>query len=444
MAYNISTLKNIDAEAGVISTLLYHPDFYYSFEFLQRKHFFNNENGLIYYAIVELIKNDINNIDPFNIMAIFSLDEDISKKAKMINERSLQDLFEDGLTIARNTPEEYGLLVNIIMDNSIRRDVFNGLLACQAFCFEPGESIIQQKVYTLLDDIINSYEQVKSVVEMKDIIDHEWSLIEKRQAVESDGVEFKFPTLNNYCTIMRSELFLIGAQQKIGKSAWLLNSLVDLLSKGIKCLYIDSELSTKIFILRLISHITKIPFISLKYGKYNEEERGRIEQAKDWIKSKHFIHEYTPEFDRGKIMISVKKARAKMGLDCIIVDYFKSPGETDAFAVYSDMGKTIDMIKNKCCGEMDLMGLGAVQLTRTNQVADSAKIARNTSTLAILDRKTPQKIAEDGVECGNSWMNVRYNRNGPQMMEDEYIDLLFDGNTLTYQECKQHTEVKPY
>lgn len=93
---------------------------------------------------------------------------------------------------------------------------------------------------------------------------------------------------------------------------------------------------------------------------------------------------------------------------------------------------------------MGIAGIGAAQATSTGKVADSAKIGRNASTIIILQDKTPDEIDADGAECGNKKMRVVLNRNGAQMAPDDYIDLNFQGNLISYEEAKQHTVQSPY
>lgn len=93
---------------------------------------------------------------------------------------------------------------------------------------------------------------------------------------------------------------------------------------------------------------------------------------------------------------------------------------------------------------MNVAAVGAVQATSAGRIADSAKIGRNASTVAILQDKTPEEIEADGAECGNKKLRVFINRNGAQMPEGDYIDMMFQGNIISYEEAKQHVEVEPY
>lgn len=102
------------------------------------------------------------------------------------------------------------------------------------------------------------------------------------------------------------------------------------------------------------------------------------------------------------------------------------------------------MIKNQICGDMNIAGIGAAQATVNGKVADSAKIGRNASTIALIQDKTPEEVDEDGAECGNKKLRIILNRNGAQMSSDEYIDLQFDGNIIRYEEAKQHIPAQPF
>ena len=102
------------------------------------------------------------------------------------------------------------------------------------------------------------------------------------------------------------------------------------------------------------------------------------------------------------------------------------------------------MVKNKIAGDLNIAAIGACQATSSGKIADSAKIARNASTIVLLLDKTPEEMETDGYDCGNKKLIVKFNRNGDQMRDDEYIDLRFIGDRVLYTEAKQHQIVKPY
>lgn len=60
-------MARVESEAGIIATLIHHPDFSYYSEQLLPNHFTNEENRYIYQAICSLARDGIERIDPYNI-----------------------------------------------------------------------------------------------------------------------------------------------------------------------------------------------------------------------------------------------------------------------------------------------------------------------------------------------------------------------------------------
>lgn len=437
-------ITRIESEAGIISSLAYHPEFSFYSENLLPNHFYNKENRYIYVAIVGLAKQGITTVDPYNILESLRSSDVTKQYADELTIEQLNDFMDNSEGLARHTVEEYKLLVDNVMDAAFRRDTFQSLKECQAMCFNESIQDIEQKIYETLDDVMMEFTTATEVPPYGDVIDTCWEEIKGRQSTGYAGIPFKFPALNEYATIERGELFIFGAEQKQGKSMMLLNCAVDLLKKDYAVLYLDSELNTRLFTARILAHLSGIEYKRLTSGNYNEEEEKRILEAKEWLKTRKFTHIYIPMFDQQSIYTAVKKVKHTQGLDVLIVDYFKGRGEGDAFDSYQELGRFVDMVKNQICGDMNIAGIGAAQATISGKLADSAKIARNASTIAMLSDKTPEEIEADGAECGNKKLRVTVNRNGMQMAQGEYIDMLFDGNHILYEQAKQHIPQTPF
>lgn len=364
--------------------------------------------------------------------------------AEQFTVASLNELIEISQSISRQTIEEYMMLVSNVLDKAFRRDIYKKLGECQSLCFAEDENEIEQRIYSVLDDTMMDYSSSNELPEFKDVVDGYWEEIQQRQNAGYAGIPFKFPALNEYALIEKSELFIFAAEAKQGKSMMLLNCAVDLLAKGYSVLYLDSELNSRMFTCRLIAHLAGVEFNRVRAGKYTAEEKNRIEQSLKWIKTRRFTHRYMPIFDAQSVFSAAKKIKHSQGLDVIIIDYFKSKGDGDAFASYQELGRFVDIVKNEICGSLNVAGIGAAQATSTGKVADSAKIGRNASTIAVIQDKTPEEINTDGIECGNKKLRVVLNRNGMQMAPGEYIDLRFNGNLILYEQAKQHDPNAPY
>lgn len=441
-------IQCINAEAGVIATLLLKPEYIWYSEQLNPHHFYSEEHAAYYYAIKELVENKgVMTIDAYNLTNILKSRRMTSHYADILSIKSINETIDIAPTIARLTPDDYRLSVEQVIDTSFRRDAFRKLRECEELCAKQDDNEkIQTKIYNEIEDLICSYQNLDSVAPLGEKIDKLWEEIKKGQ--ESDSfVEFKFPSLNEYVKISRTDAIILAAREKRGKSLFLMNCAVDLLKKGKRVLVIDTELDSKLYVMRLFSHLAKVDFVKIRDGTYTPEEEKRVEEAREWLKGKNFAHEYMPEVDGDKIISLTKKYMHTYGLDCLILDYLK--GNTayylDAYQNSATLGKITDILKNKIAGEMKLFVLTAVQATSTGAIADSAKIIRNCSTLMYLERKTPELIeADGGEEFGNMTLNVRANRNGMIMGDDEYISLTLDGNKCTFTESKQPKREEPF
>jgi replicative DNA helicase len=426
----------------VIATLIHHPAFYFHSENLRPNHFTDKQNAYLYWALGELAKRGIENIDAYNISNILASNEAAKKHMETVPLEAIHELVDVAHLIARGSTEDYMLAAENVVESAFRRTVQKKLERCAGLCGNLSADI-RKEIYAL-DSAMLEFATTNDVPQFRDVVETIWEEIEQRQG-GSTGIPFQFPTLNRFATIDRGELFLFAASAKKGKSIMLLGCAVDLMRRGMKVLYLDSELSDKMFAPRMIAHLTGIEFSRVRSGRYSPEERQRILLAVQWLKEQNtFTHKYIPLFDERSVYTITKRVSHTQGIDVLIVDYFKGSGEGDAFGTYQELGRFVDLVKNGICGDMDIAGVGAVQATTTGKVAESDKVNRNASTIALLLDKTPEEIEADGADCGNKKLRVVLNRNGAQMTDQEYIDLHFEGNLIRYREARQHVISEPY
>lgn len=442
---SINDVQDKSAEAGIIATLLRHPDFIYHSEDLSPRHFIDEINGYIYYGIKECVQNDITTLDAINISHMLNRTADKSKTDR-ITQELLNDIISLGHLVERNTVEEYKVLVDSVIDKAFKRDILRELKHCETICYSEETHNAKSLVYNSLEKIISEYDGTDKIEPLAWHVNELWEEVEKTQN-DDNFIDFKFPSLNRYCKISRTDCLVFAAREKRGKSMMLLNCLVDLLKKGHSVLYIDTELSTKLFFMRLLSHLTQIPFYQIRDGNLNETQKQLIQNQIDWIRTTNFAHEYMPILEDDKISSMVKKYKCKYGCDGLILDYLKGNGEyaLDAYKNSAALGKTTDLLKNIIAGKENMFVLTAVQATATGAIADSAKIIRNSSALMMLERKSKDEIqADGGIEYGNMKLSVVANRNGELHKDGEYISLTLSGNTCTFTEPPQPVNVLPY
>lgn len=444
---NAEDINSLESESGIIATLIHHPEFCFFSDRLLPNHFTNKQNRYVYVAICQLAKNDIKTVDAYNILEVLNSSDTTRNYADALSVEALQELVDISDVLSRNTIEEYNLLVSNVLDSAFRRDAFTTLKECQALCYDRSSQNVEQKISNKIDDVLISYSTVDDIPEFKDVVDDLWREVEEHQDGAEAGIPFKFKTLNEYVRIEQGELVVVAAPAKGAKSMFMLNEAVDILRQGKSVFYLDSELSSRLFLCRLVSHLTGIEFSRVRSGRYTEYEKQLIDEQLAWIKKQKFVHMYMPIFDRQSIYTAVKKTMHKLGgLDVLVVDYLKPSGTSvEAYAVYAELGGLADLIKNDICGKLSIAGLAAAQLNSNGRLADSAKIARNASTILIMTDKTEEELEMDGENSGEKKLIVAQNRNGMQHVSGEWINLDFNGNTCLLNEAsKQHCLTEPF
>jgi len=441
-----AVLSDIAAEAGIISSLIKKPDLFFSSENLKPKNFFNMENGFLYWAIGSLVQKGVEKIDAFNITMSLEANKHTAEQTKTLTPQTLNELIEMSNVLSRDSVEEYTILVDRVLDLSFRRETLNKVEDCRRLILNPKVEDVQAKVYSEIESVICDYQDIKPPEPLSKKIDAIWEEIIS-DTNEDNFIDFKFPSLNAYCKISRTDCVVFAAREKRGKSIILMNCVVDLLRKGQKVLVVDSELPSRLYTMRLLSHIAQVEFIKLRDRTFTLEENQRIQEAIAWLKTVTLIHEFVPVLTKDKLISVTKQAKHKFGVSVLVLDYLKGNGEhaLDAFKNSAVLGELVDTAKNRIAASMDMFVLTAVQATASGAIADSAKIIRNCSSLLYLERKANDEIAKDGgLEFGNCFIKCVANRNGQLHGEGESISLTLDGNRCTFTESKQPIKPMPF
>lgn len=440
---DIAELSDIQSESGIIGTLIYHPEFVLHTDYLQPGYFYGIENGCIYWAIQELYKEGISNIDAYNVSNKLQSNRAVTKTVEKYNLPSVQEFIELYKETARHTIEEYKMLADNIITLAFKRDLVKTLNQLSSDCFLKDYELdkLSNVVYGELDKLTQKYVTTSDVGTLGQSIDDIWDeIVSRRTSDGTYGIPSKYKSFIDFYTYEPGELVVIQAKYKQGKSVFLMNEAVHKLKNGVPTLVVDSEMPTRLYTERLISHLTGIEMKRIKNGNYSDEEKKIIEQWISWLKEQPFVHIYDPQMTNEKLYSICKMLKHKMNLSFVVFDYLKS-NETSTSDNYNVLGAKCDFLKNNIAGELDLAVLAACQLNRNGEVADSIKINRYLSVGIRWEYKTQEMIARDGLKCGNAFAKIYVNRLGRQMQEDDdndYIDFIFDGDKMTIVEAQQH------
>lgn len=446
---DIAELSDIQSESGIIGTLIYHPEYIEHTDFLQPNYFFNLDNGILYWGIRELTRDGIQTIDAYNLSNKLKSNKAVQKRLDQFNLPAIQEWLEMFRQVARHSLEEYKVLAEDVTSFAFKRELVNSFDNLKGLCFKRDTdlTVLSNKVYGELDDLTQKFVTSEEIHTLGDELDDIWAEIEKRRSADGIyGVPSKYPSFLPYFTYEPGELVLIQAKYKQGKSALLMNEAVHKLRNGVPTLVVDSEMSTRQYTERLLSHISGVSNKKIKNGTYNEEEFQRVQEARAWLKRQPFVHIYDPNMNMDKLYSICKMLKRKIDLGFVIYDYLKFNNGTSS-EIYNVLGAKCDFLKNKIAGELDLPVLSAAQLNRAGEIADSYKINMYLSVAIKWGYKTQEMQIRDGVECGNMYAKIYVNRLGEQMLEDDdsqYIDFWFNGDTMTVEEAEQHAPCEEF
>ena len=440
---DIAELSDIQSEAGIIGSLIAHPEYIEHTEFLQPRYFYSGDNQLMFWAIKELTTEGITNLDSYNITNKLKSNKAVQKNIERYNIPSIQDWIEYFRIVQRDSLEEYKTLAEDVTTLAFKRELVKSLDSLRSACFKRETDLteLSNSVYGKLDQLTQKFVQSEEIKVLGDELDDIWAEIESRRTTDGIyGLPSKYPSFLPYFTYEPGELVLIHAKYKQGKSAFLMNEAVHKLQNGVPVLVVDSEMSTRQYTERLLAHISGVSNKKIKNGTYSADEKERVMAAFDWLKRQNFVHIYDPNMTMEKLYSICKMLKRKIGLSFVVYDYLKDNSGTSS-EIYNALGAKCDFLKNKIAGELDLSVLSAAQLNRNGDIADSYKINMYLSVAIRWGYKTQEMQVRDVLECGNLYAKIYINRLGEQMQEDDdqdYIDFFFNGDTMTIDEAQQH------
>jgi len=319
---------------------------------------------------------------------------------------------------------------------AFKRELHKHLIKFDELCENVEQDDISElsgTIYNVLNKLNEEYifgnTEIKTLGEE---IDQLWEEIQYDSQNESNNFKPKIKALHEFYDYSPGSLTLWAARYKSGKSAIAINECLNLANKGAIIGYFDSELSKKEWVVRCLANLTQIPVRTIRQGSYTETQASLLKDALKWFKDKKIIHIYDPVWTNEKIITMSKLLQSKYGMNFLIFDYIKYTSGMNASDTYLKLGGITDTLKNNVGGDLNIPVLSLAQLNRQGEIADSDAIARYVSTVVYWQRKHDDEIGgEDWKKVGNYKAQVRVNRAGRQMSDDEWIHCVFDGDIMT-------------
>lgn len=255
---------------------------------------------------------------------------------------------------------------------------------------------------------------------------------------------------------------LVSARPKVGKSVFADNVALNVASKGIPVLMLDTEMSKEDHLNRLIANLSEIPINEIATGRFSveEEKTMTVKAAVQKIKNIPYTYATVAGAPFETVLNTIKRwILQDVGQDengrtneCLVIyDYLKlmsSSSITNNIQEYQALGFQITALHNLAV-KYDFPCLSFVQLNRdgitkesTDAVSGSDRLIWLCTSFSILKEKSPEELAEDGPNTGNRKLVPIVSRHGPGMQDGNYINMKMHKDKSILEELRTRDEFR--
>lgn len=456
-------LTDVGAERAVLAGLFaYGFDSYVDVSDIISHKTFGNYNNQILYKCIEKIMETQAEVDLPSVLA------------------AAQQL---GFYESVNTKQELEY-INSLMKFPIKKDNVPHF-AAQIKKFEFARTI-----KTLADKIsrdiesINGSESIDQIVGLMETPMIEFlrqdSVSDKPQKIGKDVEEYFEFLLENKCDqigiptgfprydaaigggLRRKCVDLVSARPKVGKSVFADNVALNIASKGIPVLMLDTEMSKEDHLNRIIANLSGVPINEISTGKFSDDQEKTlaVKLAIDKIKNISYTYVSVAGAPFEQILNTIKRwIMQEVGQnengqtnECVVIyDYLKlmsSNSITNNIQEYQALGFQITSLHNLAV-KYDFPCLSFVQLNRdgitkesTDAVSGSDRLIWLCTSFSIFKIKSPEELAEDGPNAGNRKLVPIVSRHGPGMEDGNYINMKMLGDKAKLEELRTRDEFR--
>jgi replicative DNA helicase len=281
--------------------------------------------------------------------------------------------------------------------------------------------------------------------------------------IDQVGIPTGFPVYDQAIGggLRKGTVNVIGARPKTGKTLLSDNMGRNIAKLGIPVLNMDTEMSKKDHIHRLLAMATEIEIAKIETGKFIDSpvHKSKIAEAVQELKTFPFHHKVIAgkPFEE-QLAIMRRWIVKEVGLnddgtakDCVIFyDYLKlmdTAGMDKDLKEYQLLGFMMTALHNFAV-KYQVPIMAFIQLNRdgiTKESTDSAsgsdRIIWLCSNFSIFKRKSDEEIAEDGAEGGNRKLITLIARHGGGLDDNDYINCNMKGWCAKITEGKTRLEL---
>lgn len=277
------------------------------------------------------------------------------------------------------------------------------------------------------------------------------------------GISTGFPILDAALGggLRKGTVNVFGARAKQGKTTLAENMIAHIISQvKIPALNCDTEMGKNDHINKILGNVTSINVTDIETGKQNIKNNPKLkEKAIKFAELPYFYRSIAGVSFEDQLAIMRRWIMNEVGLnddgsakDCVIFyDYLKlmtAEGLSNDMKEYQMLGFMMTALHNFTV-RYQIPIVMFLQLTREGIDKETTAIASGSdrivwlcSNFSILKRKSPDEIAEDGIQNGNTKIVVLATRHGPGLEDGDYINCHYNGGFARITEGLTRSELQ--
>ena len=455
-------LVDVGAERAVLAGLFaYGVEAYVDIsDLIDHKTFGHQNNQILYKCIEKILQNEASVDIPSILSAANQLgfSESVNTKQELEYIKSLIDfpIKKDNVLFFAGQIKKFEFARKIkSLSTKIARDVddINGDEDIDEII-----GLIENPIMEFLreDDTHKKPEKIGDGVE--DYLDF---LIENK--CDQIGIATGFPRFDAVIGggLRRKCVDLVSARPGVGKSVFADNVALNVASRNIPVLMLDTEMSKEDHLNRIIANMTGIPINEVATGKIGDDEEKYIKAKEAIQKIKEIPYTYVSvagapfeniiNIIKRWIIQEVGTNENGQTNECLVVyDYLKlmsSSSITNNIQEYQALGFQITSLHNLAV-KYDFPCLSFVQLNRdgitkesTDAVSGSDRLIWLCTSFSIFKLKSAEELAEDGPSAGNRKLVTLKARHGAGLMDGNYINMKMFGEYSKLEELRTRDEL---
>lgn len=456
-------LYDIGAERAVLASLIQGGvDSYLQICDLITKETFGNTNNQILYQCIEKVLKNNQSVDVASILSI----------ASQLN-------FSEII----NTPQELKYIKSLFDFPANKDNILNFAAQIKKFEFARNIKKLTQKISKDIDNITGG-EPIDDIIGILEnpVVDflREDTGGKLPEKIGSNIEEYISFLSENKCDIVgiptgftrydesiggglrRKCVDLISARPKVGKTVFADNVAINVCSKGIPVLMLDTEMGKEDHLNRILANLSCVPINEIATGKFidDQDKLQKVLLASQKLSKLPYSYvsvagkpfEQILNTIKRWVVQEVKTDETGKTNDCLVIyDYLKlmsSDSINNNLQEYQALGFQITSLHNLCVN-LDIPCLSFVQLNRdgitresTDTVSGSDRLIWLCTSFSIFKLKSPEELAEDGPNAGNRKLVPIVTRHGSGLDDGNYINMSMQGAYAKITELKTRNEFK--